>query len=104
MQTYGVLAEITDTVFFESIGGISYEEVIKKVEKSKEKMIPHFENIVKKQTANLRIEDLIYVNKIADGQFGSIYLVRDLNKNLYTVKSFDKLMLEEFEVQKFISE
>jgi hypothetical protein len=31
MQTYGVLAEITDTVFFESIGGISYEEVIKKV-------------------------------------------------------------------------
>ena len=93
MQTYGVLAEITDTVFFESIGGISYEEVIKKVEKSKEKMTPHFENIVKKQTANLRIEDLIYVNKIADGQFGSIYLVRDLNKNLYTIKSFDKLML-----------
>ncbi len=56
-------------------------------------MIPHFENVVKKQTVNLRIEDLIYVNKIADGQFGSIYLVRDLNKNLYTVKSFDKLML-----------
>ena len=67
--------------------------MIKKVEKSKEKMTPHFENIVKKQTANLRIEDLIYVNKIADGQFGSIYLVRDLNKNLYTIKSFDKLML-----------
>lgn len=44
------------------------------------------------------------MNKIADGQFGSIYLVRDLNKNLYTVKSFDKLMLEEFEVQKFINE
>ncbi len=65
-------------------------------------MIPHFENVIKKQTLNLRIQDLIYVNKIADGQFGSIYLTRDLNKNLYTVKSFDKLMLEEFEVQKFI--
>ena len=47
---------------------------------------------------------MIYVNKIAECQFGSIYLVRDLNKNLYTIKSFDKLMLEEFEVQKFISE
>jgi hypothetical protein len=35
MQTYGVLAEITDTVFFECIGGISFEEVIKKVEKNK---------------------------------------------------------------------
>ncbi len=67
-------------------------------------MIPHFENVLKKQTVNLRIEDLIYVNKIADGQFGSIYLVRDPNKNLYMIKSFDKLMLEEFEVQKFISE
>lgn len=42
MQTYGVLAEITDTIFFESIGGISFEEVIKKVEKNKEKMVPHF--------------------------------------------------------------
>jgi hypothetical protein len=31
MQTYGVLAEITDTLFFESIGGISFEDVIKKV-------------------------------------------------------------------------
>jgi hypothetical protein len=44
------------------------------------------------------------VNKIADSQFGSVYLVRDLSKNLFSVKSFDKLMLEEFEVQKFISE
>jgi len=25
MQTYGVLAEITDTVFFEAIGGVSFE-------------------------------------------------------------------------------
>jgi hypothetical protein len=31
MQTYGVLAEITDTLFFESIGGISFEDVIRKV-------------------------------------------------------------------------
>lgn len=35
MQTYGVLAEITDTIFFEAIGGVSFEEVIKKVEKNK---------------------------------------------------------------------
>lgn len=57
-------------------------------------MIPHFENILKKQTANLALEDLIYVNKISDGQFGGIYLVRDQNKNLYTVKSMSKALLE----------
>jgi hypothetical protein len=55
MQTYGVLAEISDTIFFEAIGGVSFEEVIKKVEKNKEKMVPHFENYLKKQTNSLSL-------------------------------------------------
>jgi cGMP-dependent protein kinase 1 len=104
MQTYGVLAEITDTIFFESIGGISFEEVIKKVEKNKEKMVPHFENLLRKQTANMRLEELVQVSKLADGQFGGIHLVRDASKNLYTVKALNKSLLEEYEVQKFINE
>lgn len=68
--------------------------MIKKVEKNKEKMVPHFENYVKKQTCNLSLDGLIYVNKIADGQFGGIYMVRDDNKNLYAVKSMNKSLLE----------
>jgi serine/threonine protein kinase len=67
-------------------------------------MIPHFENTLKKQTNNIRLEDLIYVNKLGDGQFGGIYLVRDSSKNLYTVKALSKSLLEEYEVQKFINE
>jgi hypothetical protein len=43
---------------------------------------------------NLKLEDLIYVNKIADGQFGSVYLVKDNSRNLYTIKVLDKQMLE----------
>jgi hypothetical protein len=57
-------------------------------------MIPHFENSVQKQTTDIRLEDLIYVNKLGDGQFGGIYLVRDANKNLFTVKTLSKSMLE----------
>jgi hypothetical protein len=56
-------------------------------------MIPHFENIMKKQTLNLKLEDLVHVNKVADGQFGGIYLVRDSNKNIYTVKTLKKAQL-----------
>lgn len=96
MQTYGVLAQITDTLFFEAIGGISFEEVIKKVEKNKQKMIPHFENILKKQAVNLKMEDLIYVNKVSDGQFGAVYIVRDDNKNIYIVKTLSKAILWEY--------
>ena len=59
-------------------------------------MVPHFENMFMKQTTNLRIEDLIYVNKISDGQFGGIYMVRDHNKNIYTMKSLSKSVLEEY--------
>lgn len=46
----------------------------------------------------------MYVNKISDGQFGGIFLVRDENKNIYGVKSMSKSLLEEYEVQKFINE
>lgn len=67
-------------------------------------MVPHFENYLKKQASNLPLESLTYVNKIADGQFGGIYLVRDDNKNLYAIKSMSKSLLEEYEVQKFINE
>jgi hypothetical protein len=66
-------------------------------------MIPHFENTLKKQVTNLRLKDLFYVNKLADGQFGGIHLVRDINKNIYTIKALDKSLLEEYEVQKFIN-
>lgn len=57
-------------------------------------MIPHFENVLRKQTTNLRLEDLVHVSKLADGQFGGIYLVRDANRNIYTVKSLNKALLE----------
>ena len=55
MQTYGVLAEITDTLFFEAIGGLSFEEVIKKIEKSKEKSIQYYENITKSAMSKIAL-------------------------------------------------
>jgi serine/threonine protein kinase len=67
-------------------------------------MVPYFENRLKRQSNNTNLEDLVYVNKISDGQFGGIYLVRDNNKNLYSLKSMSKSLLEEYEVQKFINE
>ncbi len=66
-------------------------------------MIPHFENTLKKQAQNLKMQKLIYVNKISDGQFGGVYIVRDYNKNIYVVKSLNKTILWEYEVQKFIN-
>ena len=82
MQTYGVLAEINDKVFFEAIGGVSFEEVIKKIEKNKEKSSHNYDNTLIKQTQKIDFQDLVYINKISDGQFGGIYLVKDLNKNI----------------------
>ena len=67
-------------------------------------MIPHFENALKKQLENIRMEDLTYVSKISDGQFGGVYMVRDSSKNIYVVKALDKNLLEEYQVQKFINE
>ena len=46
---------------------------------------------------------MTYITKISDGQFGGIYMVKDLNKNIYAVKTLSKSLLEEYEVQKFIN-
>lgn len=96
MQTYGVLAEITDTVFFESIGGISFDEVIKKVEKSKEKQIHHFMNETKNGLVNIKMEDLFYIKKISASQFGSVHMIRDNYGNFYALKSYNKIELIEY--------
>jgi hypothetical protein len=32
MKSYGIVAEIADTVFYQAIGGLSFEQVIKKSE------------------------------------------------------------------------
>ena len=42
------------------------------------------------------MEDLIYVNKVSDGQFGAVYIVRDDNKNIYIVKTLSKAILWEY--------
>jgi hypothetical protein len=35
MQNYGVVAEIADTLFYQSIGGLSFEQVVRKSEGNK---------------------------------------------------------------------
>ena len=93
MQTYGVLAQITDTVFFESIGGISFDEVIKKVEKNKEKQTPVFENVTSTGLRNIKLEDFYYIKKISASQFGNVHMIRDNHGNFYALKSFNKAEL-----------
>ena len=36
------------------------------------------------------------MNKISDGQFGGVYMVRDSNKNIYVIKALNKNLLEEY--------
>ena len=77
MQTNGVLAEISDVAFFEALGGLSYNEVIKSMEIGKIKKISEYDNLIKTKLLNLKAKNLIVQHNIAKGQFGDLYLVND---------------------------
>lgn len=52
----------------------------------------------------ITLSDLFYVKKMCSSQFGSVHLIKDHCSNLYALKSFSKTELDEYEVQKFVSE
>ena len=74
------------------------------MEKSKEKQMPHFDNVTKNGLQNIKMEDFFYIKKISASQFGNVHMVRDNYGNFYALKSYNKAELIEYEVQKFINE
>ena len=50
---------------------------------------------------SVNYENARVVNKISNGQFGGIYLLKEEDK-YYCLKKFEKTLLEEYEVSKFI--
>lgn len=48
------------------------------------------------------VSDIVIVDKLAKGQFGDLYLVKDNKGNEYVAKTMSKHDLEEAEVGEFV--
>jgi cGMP-dependent protein kinase len=76
MEQDGVVGELPYSTFIECIGG-TLEAAMKKNENGHEKkMMQNHNSEMKKNAANLRLEDLVFYKKLGFGQFGSVYLVK----------------------------
>lgn len=76
MESDGVLAEVNCENFQEAIGG-KFEEVLKRNQKNNDNKLQKSENSQKKKEAlNIKLDELQLIKKLAEGQFGPIYLIK----------------------------
>lgn len=91
MHTNGVIAEISDTAFWESLGNVRcFEDVIKNIEYGKKKKLTEYDNQLIKQLEGVEAKGLEVVDKLARGQFGELFLVKDKNNQEYVAKTLSK--------------
>ncbi len=103
MHTNGVIAEISDTAFYEALGNIrSFNDVIKNIEYGKKKKLTEYDNQVANQLEGIDAHQMFVINKLARGQFGELFLVKDKRENEFVAKTMSKYELEEAEVCEFI--
>jgi cGMP-dependent protein kinase len=84
-----VMAVITFQRILQLIGG-ELEQVLKRNEQSHEKKIKNLGD--RQDMSHIKVEDLVFIKKLGQGQFGSVYLVQhkqDKSK-VYALKSVSK--------------
>ncbi|CAD8213308.1 unnamed protein product [Paramecium octaurelia] len=98
----GVLATITYQALFKIFGG-DLETVLKKNENSHEKKIQQIGQ--REDASHIFVEDLVYIKKLGEGQFGSVYLVKhkEINK-VFALKSVSKASIIEQNLEKHITQ
>jgi len=104
METEGVLAELDYKLFFECIGG-SFEEIMKKNERSHEKKMMTQVSELKKLGKNVQLEQLIFYKKLGYGQFGSVYLVKHHSSpEFFALKCVSKQQVVEQSLEKHLQQ
>jgi cGMP-dependent protein kinase len=59
---------------------------------------------IQRSHTNLRLEQFICLKKLGEGQFGTVYLVKESkdSKNVYAVKCIKKRQVVEYKMEKII--
>lgn len=104
METDGVISEISNENFTESLGA-ALDETLKKNEKIHEKKMMKPDLAKKKEAMNIKLNELYLIKKLADGQFGPVYLVKSKFNGQYLVlKSISKQQIIENNLEKHMQQ
>ncbi|EGR27446.1 protein kinase domain protein [Ichthyophthirius multifiliis] len=100
VEKEAVLSTISFKLFQKCIGG-DIETVIKKNENSHELKMKK-EN-QKEDYSYIKMEDLIHIKKLNEGEFGSVHLVqKKQSKNLYALKCISKKLISTLSLEKHV--
>nr|CAH69748.1 cGMP-dependent protein kinase 13-3 [Paramecium tetraurelia] len=101
-----IIAEFEIKMFFDMIGG-SVEQMIQKNENSHEQKYLNRVSVQqqKKDYSNLKLDNLICIKKLGQGQFGNVYLVRTAqDEKLYALKCISKAQIVEQHLERHLAQ
>lgn len=94
MNSYGVLAELTDYKIIDQLN-LDQNNKKKDIARIKSHIIPKGN---KQKFSQTKVQNLMFVEQLKTGQFGPILLVKDeLDK--YIVRGLNKKLLQQFQVE-----
>ncbi|KAM3137532.1 hypothetical protein pb186bvf_010322 [Paramecium bursaria] len=102
----GLIAQIETNLFFELIGG-TLQEIFKKNEKAHDRFMVKKDDEVEKvnQYDHLKLDQMISIRKLGQGQFGNVYLVQNkTDKKLYALKCISKAQIIEQNLEKHLAQ
>ena len=103
IEADGVIAEFSNEIIYNCIGGPNIEMIITKNENSHERKMNKYTTVIKTTAENTKLSDLIFYYKLGSGQFGSVYLVKNKKINrFYALKCISKQQVIEDSLEKHI--
>ncbi|CAD8067231.1 unnamed protein product [Paramecium primaurelia] len=104
MKQDGLISQIQIKVFFEIIGG-TLEQIFLKNEKAHDRFIKKEEGQKKDQYDHFKLDELISIKKLGQGQFGNVYLVHNkIDKKNYALKCISKAQIIEQNLEKHLAQ
>lgn len=92
METDGGICKVKLKSALEALGG-DYQNAVMRNKNNEESMeaFQRQNSMVKERAQKIKIEDLIVIRKLGEGQFGQVYLVKDPNYQIpFAVKTISK--------------
>ena len=101
MKTAGKISKLTVNQLWSIVGNKTLETVLKNNEQSHEKRMGTVDTAFRSKVSDMTLQDLIFIKKLGEGQFGHVFLVYSkMTNGYYALKAISKTQIVEQNLEK----